>query len=607
MTLEAYRIAVRIKLINEVSGGLAAMSRGFQGTEKDAARLQKRLDGISKAAKLSALSLGAGYEGLKLFDGLIKPAEEYTHQLSVMNLAGLKQQEIATSVAAAWKLAGENLTTTATGNLKALLDLRNILPEQGAAEIALPIISKIRTVLAASSEGRISGKSDDLAFSTAKALDIIGAATDRGTFERQAEAMTRVIQATQGRVTPAQYLNTFQYARQAKYGFSDEFKYEILPTLMLEGGGGKGSGGGGARGPGAQLAALYRVTNQGYVNKKSLPLLERLGLVAHGDSLTTSTPGTVVTRLKGADVASRNPFEWVQQYVLPAILKTFGHKLSSAQLADVIGQAFRGNQLAASLIGELALKGVNFRRDQQLIRGTLPLGQAYDAAVKNDPNMAEAAVKAQFDNLRTAFAVNVIPVLIPAMTSLAKGLNDLGAWARRNPDLAKDLVLGLGGLSAALAFSGLVWGLKGAFSALGLVIGAEGGAGALGAVGKLGAALRLLKGGALAFGGGYAAGTLLYDGAIAGTKTGDVIGRLVAGTLAAFGNKEAKDAIRRLEGIDPSIGAGAKPINITVQSILDGKKVSESVTQYQAKELSRMQAGRRTFDPNISLTPVGAR
>ncbi len=485
---EAYKVAVKVSLVNHVTAGLLAMSSQFKHVGKDAAALQSELNKIKLLGLAGGAMSAAGFMGLGIIGKMINPAKEYAHQLNIINMAGWTQRDIATAVGDAWKNTSTVITTTATGNLRTLLDLKNVLGDFGEARMALPIVSRIQTVLAASSESKISGNSKDLAYSMAKALDIIGAAQNKESFESQAEQMAKVIIATQGRVTPEAFKSTFQYARQAKYGLSDVFKYQILPSLIQENAAG-GGGGGGSRGVGPMLAAFYRITNQGYINKKALPLLHSLGLVGASSALKTTTSGTTVGHFKGWEIASENPFEWVQTVLMPAIYKKFGKDVSKQNIQDIINQAFRGNQLGASLALEFALKPINFLRDQQNILRTMSTADAYKAAISNDPNTAQAALSAQWENFKTSFMMGVVPVLIPALIKLTDLFNGMAQWARANPDLAKNLALGFTALFGALAFGGTVTLLTAAFRGLALAIGfvggAGGGAGGIGLIGGL--------------------------------------------------------------------------------------------------------------------------
>lgn len=454
MTFEAYKIAVKISLVNNVSAGLVAMSGQFQKAGHDAEALQAKLSKIKMLWMGGAAMAGAGALGLGLIGKMIKPATEYAHQLNIINMAGWTQRDIALAVGDAWKNTGDVITTTATGNLRTLLDLKNILGNFGEARMALPIVSRIQAVLGASSESRISGHAQDFAYGMAKALDIIGAARNPQTFNTQAEMMSKAIIATQGRVTPEAFKSVFQYARQAKFGLSDEFKYQILPSLMQENATAGGSGGG-SRGVGPMLAAFFRTTNQGYINKKSLPLLEQLGLVNGAGALSTTSSGTTVGHFKDSNLASANPFQWVQTVLMPAIYSKYGHDVSRQKIQNIITDAFRGNQLGASLALEFALKPINFLRDQKNINATMSTADAYKASLSADPNTAFKALASQWTNFKTAFTMGVVPVLVPALISLTKTFNAMAEWARNNPTLAKNLAIGLTSLFAALTVGGV--------------------------------------------------------------------------------------------------------------------------------------------------------
>lgn len=620
---EAYKIAVKISLVNHVSAGLLSMSKQMIGLQGNAKALKKELDGIKMIALVGGAAAGTGFMGLGIMAKMLKPAQEYAHQLNIINMAGWTQRDIANAVGDAWKNTGNVITTTATENLRTLLDLKNVLGDFGEARMALPIVSRIQSVLAASSEEKISGNSKDLAYSMAKALDIIGAAQNKESFESQAEQMAKVIIATQGRVTPEAFKSTFQYARQAKYGLSDVFKYQILPSLIQENAAG-GGGGGGSRGVGPMLAAFYRTTNQGYINKKSLPILESLGLVGASSALKTTTSGTTVGHFKGWELAGSNPFEWVQTVLMPAIYKQFGKDVSKQKIQDIINQAFRGNQLGASLALEFALKPVNFLRDQQNIIKTMSTADAYKAALSNDPNTAFDALSAQWANFKTSFMMGVVPVLIPALIKLTNMFNDLARWGRENPLLMKSIAIGLASVFGAMAFGGTVTLLAAAFKGLSLAIGfgAVGGVagitGIAAALGPVGAALLAL---AAAAGVVYLAYKFLHSASkppSPGTPMShpDGIPNPLSnprfknvnhpGVLTPYINSFVDWATTPLIPPAPAKSQNGKSGDV----YLDGKKVgvvvAPHVTNSQAKSAMRPQAGTTRHDGNMSLTPVGA-
>src|ERR1700733_3480817 len=119
---EAFKIGITIALTNTVSSALGMMAKDFAKTDAEALKLKATLKEIKTLGMAGALFGGIGYAGFKLIEATVKPAAEYAHQLNIMNMAGMKQVEIADAVGAAWKNSRDVLTTTATQNLKSLLD-----------------------------------------------------------------------------------------------------------------------------------------------------------------------------------------------------------------------------------------------------------------------------------------------------------------------------------------------------------------------------------------------------------------------------------------------------------------------------------------------------
>src|SRR5580692_3874792 len=106
---EAFKIGITIALTNTVSSALGLMQKDFAKTDAAALKLRTTLNEI-KVLGASGIMFGAvGYAGFKLLEGAVKPAAEYAHQLNIMNMAGMKQAEIADAVGAAWKNSSEVL------------------------------------------------------------------------------------------------------------------------------------------------------------------------------------------------------------------------------------------------------------------------------------------------------------------------------------------------------------------------------------------------------------------------------------------------------------------------------------------------------------------
>jgi hypothetical protein len=591
----AYRIAIAVSLTNQVSSVLGLIARDFAKTELAAQGLKRELKSIALLTTTGAMLGGLGYAGLRLTESLVKPATEYAHQLNIMNMAGLSHVEIAQAVGDAWRNTSAIITTTATSNLRMLLDLRNVLGNLAEAQAALPIVSKMQAVMASSSEAGVRQvASDNFAFSLAKALDIRGAATNPARFESEAGAMAQVITAFQGRVTPQMFQSVFAYARQAKFGLSPEFAYQILPTLMLEYAQGQNSQGGGSRGVGPALAAFSRLTLQGYINKKAMPELQALGLLDAHSALRTTTSGTTAGPMTAAGLAAANPFMWVQSVLMPAIERKFGGHATQQQITQEILSITRGNQLASQIILEFALKSSNFLRDQGIIRGAMPYGQAYQQAMRNDPNFAYSALGAQWENLKTAFGTTVIPIIVPGIIALTKALNDFGRWAQEHPRIAEDLTVSFTALSGAMAIGGTVLVLSQAFKALGLILSVGGLAPA--ALSALGVNL-----GAVAVGFARMAGPLaLVAGALALLGPSKSFTESQEDWLHAHGLGDKSGAGSRLGGWVDSVAEAIKRALHGTSVQMDGKEVGKIVSDHQADEMSKPPADTARVDNRVA-------
>jgi hypothetical protein len=452
---EAYKVAVKVSLKNEVSAGLIGLSGQFKALGREAEIFQAKLNSIKKIAFVGAGFGAAGFFGLDIMSKALKPAEEYAHILNVMNIQGLKHQEIAEAVASAWKTTNTVVTSTVTGNLKNFIDLKNIFRGNIQEAISyLPEFAKLATVLGASSNIKISGNAHDLAFSVAKALDIRGAITP-AEFTKESEMMSKVIIATQGRVLPQDYQMMFKYGRQSTYGLSNEFLYQQIPTLMMEmktAGGGSGSHGG----VGTSLAAGYRYVVQGIMTKAAFQALANLGLEGgkFNDNIKTTTTRTILKHgVKGAELFQMNPFLWTQNVLLPALHTKYGENLSRQDLIRDINN-LRMTQTASFAILQYALKAQQIYGDQRLINRAVNMNTAYQMSLSNDPNTVYSALSAQWDKLKLAFGMGVIPIILPIIMKLTTAFQQLGNSLRDHPFLTRQLAIGLAELFVSMVALG---------------------------------------------------------------------------------------------------------------------------------------------------------
>mgnify|MGYP001099969868 FL=1 len=101
MTSFAYSVAIKLSVANLASQGVRILAADLLKAHGAATNLQ------SKLSSLKMIAVGYGLdragEGILGFMGkAVKAGDEYLRQISLMNAAGMTQQEIAKATAAAW-------------------------------------------------------------------------------------------------------------------------------------------------------------------------------------------------------------------------------------------------------------------------------------------------------------------------------------------------------------------------------------------------------------------------------------------------------------------------------------------------------------------------
>ena len=468
--MNVFAAGVTIHLVDKVSSGLAQVARLFATTNTAAAALQARLNLIGSTFKSGLILGGAGAALAAPLVAASRSAEDYFHQINQMNSAGFTHKEMVQSIAQAWKTTGSVITSTAVENLRVISDLRAVFGNSQEAVEYMPKFAKIQGAYASALDPKLSKRADELTFAMAKSLDMIGAVKNKDVFDKAANSMFKVVEATGGRITPQDYMTTFKYARQAKFNMSDDFLYKILPELMLEN---KGGGSGSSGGVGPQLAALYRFGVQGIMNKRAADVIREMGMVPDSAILKTTTTGTTLKKgLLDYSGLSQNPFEWVNKILVPKMVEHFKiDPTNTKALVEQSNQIFKGNQLAATLVAELIMKKNQYTRFAGMIDKTDNIDQAYDRGMKNDPAANWKALHASFENVLTAIGSQVLPVLIPTVNRLATALQQTGRFLHDHPGFTKALVTVTALAAGALILGGTFQILRAGFMAVQFVIG----------------------------------------------------------------------------------------------------------------------------------------
>ena len=249
--------------------------------------------------------------------------------------------------------------------------------------------------------------------------------------------------------------------------------------------------------------------------------------------------------------------------------------------------------------------------------------QAYQLALMSDPGTARRALSAQWDNVLTALTVPMVSILIPALTTLASGLNTFSRILIEYPALAKSLSVAFVGLAGAMAFGGTVILLTAAFKGLSLAVTMFG---LISGVALAEFLVPMAAIGAIVYG-GYKLYQLLasldWSSIWASTKSGishffsglgaSILSALTSG-LGNLGGAIAKAILNSIlpglggalvgASIDAAKGKENQTVQVSSNIHLDGKKIGEATTRHIVGESLATPNYTSRFDTGMSPTPV---
>lgn len=437
-------------LNNGVSSGLSQIIRQLGTANAAATTLNSNL-GRLKLAAAGAVAILGGEAIWGGFKKLVEHGKEVNNQLERMKQAGMSYQEIQQAIVQAQKTSSEVMTTTYSENLKHMLELRYAFGENEAAMHHMGEISKANSILNA-----MRGGGKDQVWEFVKSLEGKGLTFDPAAFSSYLNTMTQVVQATGGRVTPEQFYNTFKYGRTATQLWDQNFIGGALPRLIQEMSSG---GGGGAGGPGNALMTGFAKMVQGQMSKASAEELKFLGL---GSATKIKGSGSMLTKIPSADQFAKNPYEWTQNVLGPAMAKAGIDMKNDVAVAQHIQKLF-GVRTIADAITKMMFQGrfmhgenAPFEKDIRLQKQGLGLDEGFKALEKGHYETVLKEFNAQWTRLLETLGGPTMLVAIPVMRAMADAMEAVGRFAANHPEGIKIALEALAALGAGLFVAGLV-------------------------------------------------------------------------------------------------------------------------------------------------------
>jgi hypothetical protein len=628
MTFEAYKIGIKISLINHVSTGLGIMAGDFTKAERKALLLENRLkliqlEGIKLKGVMGGMMFGAGAAGMMLLKGSYEEAKKLAQaqaDFQNLNLSALDNSRV---FGVATNLSHKTLGTTITNNIKLIQDLHTATGDLNKSLRLSGAYSQFSVAARVQNGGQ---DVDNLVLTSIKALEHRGDKVVQSPVALQQELhrQSQVFFATKGRVSPSDYFHLSQTGKMAYTLADSDFLYGPM-AAMMQAKTGQTTGT-------AQMTTLSSLIGGHMTNKakgflrgmglwddQTSPLAKGLKDLINNDPLVKkliAAQGDVSIQSGGlpayaAAMAAGNTDKFTREILVPAIRKKYGN-LSDEQIGLMLTKQFNRN--TADDLSFWVLNAQKVKKDTGIINKSNGFGGAYRNYLKT-PEGAEEAAGAAWKNFLAMFGSVYLPVITKGLLKLAGVLNSLSIAVKQHPGLFKGIVIGLAGLAGALMFGGMVLLISAAFRGLAMALAFTGIGGLPGIAGLaarfvvLGAAMKMAFGwvNALALAGaaGYAVGGVinkhLPDGA------GNAIGSFLVHGAALLGNQDARDAVATQDKYTRSHAQVSGKIRHG-DVYIDGKKagvvLTPHVTAQQSKAANRPQSGASFHDGSMSLPAV---
>lgn len=451
MSFEAYSVAVRLKLIDGVSGGLmalagqfSALNRQAQSTHGHLSDIEKQLSRLKTMGFVGGAMAGAGAFGLSLFKAPIEEAKQF--QTEVARFASLGFGDRVNSEAVKFATGMKTFGTSARENMTLVSDAMAVFKDLHHAELAAPIMARMKFAnQAVFGEG---GKANESKFmDMLKVIEFRRGLSSPAEFETQANFVQKVIAGSRNRVDATQLLAALKTGGVALSGRSNEAFYLGSEPLIQEFGGSR---------YGTAAMSIYQNLVQARGTITAQQELYRLGLLDPSKvqfnqlgMLKKAMPGA----FKGSSILeNEGELALLEKVLLPA----FAAKGINSE-EDVIRELgmILGNRTGSGLMSRIFQQRETLKKQVGANSSAQDIGQL-DAAARNTLAGKEIELHAKWRDVLKELGTTVLPIAIKAVEGLTSVVKGIVGFAREFPTLTKWLTIGFGVLSGIVAAGGVM-------------------------------------------------------------------------------------------------------------------------------------------------------
>ncbi|MCX5619922.1 phage tail tape measure protein [Bombella pollinis] len=455
----------RMREAGESITGMKARYDGLTGAIKRAEQAQtalrraeatrNRLNGAAEQSRFMAGRAGAGaLAGGLVLRNLLGESSAFQTENARLQVMGVPDEAKKQALAAGQSL--KTFGTTIRENVEAYNDGLAVFGNMHEAAVAAPLMAKMKFA-----NGALFGTSNEESERQLKdmlrVIDLRGGASNAAEFQRQAGFIQQAMIASKGMVNGSEFFKLVSHGGTAVKGMSNEsIYYKLLPLIQEMKGDQLGTA----------LQTSYNSLIQGHTSKRAAINLMNDGLIGDPSKVRFDKSGQAAQfnpgALKGSDVFSRDPTEWVKSVLLPAFVAkgiisrdTYGHALAGT-LNDTEKQLLNteigklGNTNTGKLLSTIATSLSQISRDSL----NASRSQGVEGSVRAAQGTArgqEIGLHAQLTNLRLNLGVTLLPTYVSLLQKANVVLDKFNGFVRAHPRLTRAATVGILATTGALA------------------------------------------------------------------------------------------------------------------------------------------------------------
>ena len=449
MSIEAYKIAVKIALTENVTRGLLMMSSHFKATEGSAKALQDRIAKIGKMTMIGGGLVGAGGVGLKMLEAPLNKALEYERFIAQLRQQGLGDSQIAE--ARKFSDATNVINTSMLDRMRIFTEAQGAFREGGksgsealqAAKDMMPVLATYETAMKTLS-GEKHAAAEGSMRSLNKIVEMMGGLGDTQRAKEIADGVFKAVQSSGKMVDERQLKQFFAYGSSATNQQNLRTVFAELEPIIAELGGSTTAVG---------LRTAYTRTNgmMAMPPKRMVAEMNRLGI----------TDGAGKQNAELAHLQSTDVIAYTKE-----IMKRY-------EKAGITSQTDRERENAL-IFGTNGSKVFNKIMSQMEVLEHS--GAAYDkakgaSATANDPAnkglMGRELLAKKIEDFQLVLGQSggLIDLATKGMTYLADAIGRVAEFAQRHPTITKLVVEGFAMMSMIAIVAGGVLLLSAAMTA----------------------------------------------------------------------------------------------------------------------------------------------